>query len=433
VIAASALIALAAWPLLNVHHSPAPAAPATPAPVIDDWRYRDRTIAFYERAVAQRPDDQIVARMLASAYVMRFRETYDVGDLWRAEHEARRSLRNQPRYNYAGEQVLASALFALHRFREALRYATDASVHQPYNGEALAQRASLLTELGDYAEAERLFSRPLSPRDRSPSWDVAMARYDEVTGHLAQAIPLVERGMVEVDGVFSNPAEARAWYHFRLGELQFASGHVVEAERRYREALTIYPDHVLTLTQYARLLVCEHRWHEALAIAQRGARLVPFPELLGYVYDAQTALGDVAAAARARDTIATIERIGNGGGLNDRLIALFYADHGIRLDEAVRIARRDKRTRDDVFAEDTLAWALAMDGKWREARIHMRRALRFDTEEARLQYHAAIVALHFGRREEAKRRLERALTINPAFHPAYADDARRRLGTREQG
>jgi len=37
-----------------------------------------------------------------------------------------------------------------------------------------------------------------------------------------------------------------------------------------------------------------------------------------------------------------------------------------------------------------------MNGRWDEARAHVAKALRFDTENALLQYHAGIVALHAG-------------------------------------
>jgi Tfp pilus assembly protein PilF len=44
-----------------------------------------------------------------------------------------------------------------------------------------------------------------------------------------------------------------------------------------------------------------------------------------------------------------------------------------------------------------------------------------------LQYHAAVIALHFGERDQARRRFEKALALNPSFHPVYADDARAEL------
>jgi tetratricopeptide (TPR) repeat protein len=154
---------------------------------------------------------------------------------------------------------------------------------------------------------------------------------------------------------------------------------------------------------------------------------VPYPETLGYEADAQRALGDAAGAARTDDLIRTIEKIGNTQHISDRLLAIYYAEHRIHTDDAYRIAERELAARDDIFTEDTLAWAAAMDGKWDEARTHENRAIRFDTENSLLQYHAGVIALHFGDAAAGKARLRRALALNPSFHPFYADDARSRL------
>jgi Flp pilus assembly protein TadD len=78
-----------------------------------------------------------------------------------------------------------------------------------------------------------------------------------------------------------------------------------------------------------------------------------------------------------------------------------------------------------VLAEDTLAWALARSGRWAQARAAARKAVRETTPDARLQYHAGVIALESGDRAEAARRL--ALALNPRFHPVDADDARERL------
>jgi tetratricopeptide (TPR) repeat protein len=149
--------------------------------------------------------------------------------------------------------------------------------------------------------------------------------------------------------------------------------------------------------------------------------------VLGYEVDAQRALGDAAGAAQTADLIHTIERIGNAQHVSDRLLAIYYSEHGERLDDAYAIAHRELRARDDVLTEDTLAWAAAMDGRWEEARAHDARALRYGTENALMQYHAGAIALHFGDRASAKEHLTRALALNPSFHPFYADDAREKL------
>jgi tetratricopeptide (TPR) repeat protein len=169
------------------------------------------------------------------------------------------------------------------------------------------------------------------------------------------------------------------------------------------------------------------RWPEALAAARRSAAVVPFPETLGYEADAQRALGDPSGAERTVDMILAIERIGNAQHISDRLLAIYFSEHRLHTADAYAIAKHELIQRDDIYAEDTLAWAAAMDGRWDEARAQSRRALRFDTEDSRLQYHAGVIALHFGGRAQAKLRFQRALALNPQFHPVYAPDARAQL------
>jgi tetratricopeptide (TPR) repeat protein len=439
VLAASALTGLAAWPaFVTTREAQASAAP-TPAPVVADYAQRDRLVAFYEDAVRRHPD-QIVTRMLASQYLQRFRENGDAGDVMRGEHAARASLALQPRFNAGGEMALASSLVSLHRFREALAHAERALEIEPGNTAAVAQAASTQVELGRYDDARRLLTSGSAAAggdgtragDAATGTDVALgtarARYDEVTGHLAQARRSIDLALVQTDSIIDSPAESRAWFHFRAGELAWVAGDAGTAERRFREALVIFPGYARALNGLARLYWAQRRWPDALDAATRAAQRVPLPETLGYEADAQRALGDEAAARGTEDLITAIARIGGAAAINDRALAISFAEHGRRLDDAVAIARRDVAARDDVFAEDTLAWALARSGHWTEARSAARKAVRWNTQDARLQYHAGVIAMECGDRGEAARRLHLALELNPAFHPVYADDARARLG-----
>ena len=425
-VAALALLAIAAWPAYIATQSKALAAAPSPAPVTPDYLHRNAIVAVFEGDVRKNPD-QLITRMLASQYLMRYRETGNVGDLVRAEHMAKRSLQYQRRYNVNADMALASALLSLHRFKGALAYAQDAGAVEPWNGGALAQVASIDLELGRYDDARRsLRAVPASPED-DVAVATAQARYQELTGDIAQARRSLQRAMNSVDGVVDTPAEARAWYHFRDGELAWEAGDLAGAQRRFEEALAIFPDYPRAYNGLARLYWGQKRWREALDAATRASDQIPLPETLGYKADAQRALGDERGAQVTQDTIVAIERIGNAQRINDRALAVYYAEHGVRLADAIAIAQRDVALRDDVFAEDTLAWALACSGRWHEAQAHARKAVALDTPDARLQYHAGVIAWHNGDMAEARRRLTSALGLNPQFHPLYADDARRLL------
>lgn len=425
-LAMSALAALIAWPFVQGALPARNATALAAAPVLPDYRYRDKTIAFYEERVRSDRADQISMRALAGEYLKRFRERGDVGDLQRAEAAARRALQLQPNNAALSRALLVSALSAQHRFHEARPLADQNYRDAPRDPATVAMTATLAMELGDYDAAARDLAWVTHDR-ADASLDTAQARYDELTGKLGAARDLVARASTLADAVMDNPAEYRAWYHFRAGELAFAAGDPAAAEREEHAALAIFPGYNKAYNVLARLYGATHRWQAALDAATRGSDAVPLPDTLGYKADAQRALGDGAGAAQTEATIGAIERIGNALHVSDRLLAVYYCEHDEKLPDALAIAQRELAVRDDLYVEDTLAWAAYKNGRWETARRAIAKALRFDTEDAKLQYHAGMIALHFGERDEAKRRLTRALMLNAQFHPAYADDARAQL------
>ncbi|MGA9943895.1 MAG: tetratricopeptide repeat protein, partial [Candidatus Cybelea sp.] len=122
------------------------------------------------------------------------------------------------------------------------------------------------------------------------------------------------------------------------------------------------------------------------------------------------------------------QRLFNSQGINDRLLAIYYAEHREHLNDALAAARSDAAKRgDEIYADDTMAWVLAAMGRWNAARVYAQRAVRYETQDPELQYHAGIIAMHTGHIPEARYRLREALAADPQFHPVYAAEARRAL------
>ena len=364
----------------------------------------------------------LTPRMLSSQYLQRYRERGDLGDVLRAEHAARVSLVAMPQRNTAGDVSLADALVTLHRFREAQAAIVEARASRADDPGLIATEAGIDLELGDLAAVRAA----LAAHPGDPLFALTQARYDEETGHVADARTIVDRAAHLADTMYDTPAERRAWYHARAAELAFAAGDHAAARADATAALAIFADHLRALTILARADAADGRYADAIAAAQHAARLQPNPDVLGILADAQAASGDAASAAATRDEIFAVQRIASSQRVNDRLTALYEADHGVRLDDAYATAQRELRTRDDVYTEDTLAWAAARAGHWDAAREASRKALRYDTESAPMQYHAGVIAQHDGDTARARRRLERALALDPHFS-AQADDARARL------
>jgi Flp pilus assembly protein TadD len=432
-IAATALVALAAWPIFS-HSRMGSAANAdpvmflTPAPVKADFAYRDSNVAFLETRYRKNAQDMLVPRMLSSEYLQRYRERGDIGDVLRAQAAAQQSLAAMPRNNMAGDMALASADLALHRFREARSLIRAARRIQPDNKDFGLGEASVDLELGEYDAARKLIAAYSSKG--AGAEDVVVSRWDEVTGHVADAQARLDHALHFSDSLYDMPAERRAWYHFRMGELKYLTGDNAGAIAAEQDALAIFPNDVFALNALARVELAEGRYAAAAETAQRGSALVPSPETLGILADAQAAQGDRSGARATRAQIDAEAKIGNAQHVNDRLIAVYFADHGVHQAQAYAIARRELAVRDDVYAEDTLAWCAAKAGKWDVARGAAAKALRFDTEDPRLQYHAGVIAQHFGDAAGAARRYARALALNPHFSATQPDDARAQLASR---
>lgn len=400
--------------------------------VFPDYLQRSQIISNYEAQVRQSPDSFLLLRLLAAQYLRRFREVADVEDLLRAEQAARRSLEIQPRFNGVAAMLLASTLLSQHRFQEALQVANAAQQAAPEDTAIASLHASILMELGDYDTAQQLLQTLIDESDDSGRGAVA-ARYLELTGHLDLARQQMDSTLQELDAFYTNPAEVRAWFHVRSGDLAFAVGNLAVSEQRYREALQLFPQDVAAFTGLARLYAGQHRWQEALEAANQGIDHVPLVETLGYKADAQRALGDAKGASETEALIEVVGRLSKVKGIYDRALAVYYTEHGIHLSEALAIARREVAVRDDIYAEDTLAWAAAANGHWQEAQQASQQATRYGTEDALLQFHRGMIALHSDDREEAIQRLTQAIRLNPQFHPKYAAEAHRVLvGLKQQ-
>ncbi|MDQ3040839.1 MAG: hypothetical protein M3R11_00480, partial [Acidobacteriota bacterium] len=140
------------------------------------------------------------------------------------------------------------------------------------------------------------------------------------------------------------------------------------------------------------------------------------------------ALGDLYKLA-GRETDAQkqyelVKQIGRlselNGSLYNRQLALFYADHDIKIDEAHRLAAKEYVVRKDIYGADALAWTALKAGKLTEAQAAIKDALRLGTNDAKIFYHAAMIARASSNETAARDFLQRALKLNPQFDPLHS-------------
>ncbi len=384
----------------------------------------DTQIAFWSKRAAGNAGAYIELTYLGQAFARKARETSDVGYYVRAEAALRRALRTNPKYVQAAAS-LSTVLFSLHDFRGALALARPI-VDDPRALQALATLGDAHLALGNYARAGAAYDRLLafSP---APGAYSRLAFLANIRGDTGQALALMDRAakLAQDSGDYG---ESLAWYAYQIGELSFKAGRIDLAASHYRAALDLFEDYPLALGGLAKAKAAQGDYRAAIDLYRRATEIVPQPDLVGALGDVYTMVGNERAA---REQYQTVELIGKLAKINrqvyNRQLATFYADHDLRPAEAARLALRELQVRKDVYGYDAAAWALYKSGSLEEAHRLSERALSVGTRDARLYYHAGMIARARGRDTEARRLLSAALSLNPHFDVLQAPLARAAL------
>jgi tetratricopeptide (TPR) repeat protein len=226
------------------------------------------------------------------------------------------------------------------------------------------------------------------------------------------------------------PAENLAWLYYELGEYESQAGDVAAANSAYLTALTIHPGDYRAMAGLGKLRGNQGRYAEAIKLYQSAVAVVPMPMFVAELGDMYTRAGNSAEAKKQYQLVVYIGLLGHiNQVLHNRDLALFYADHDIKLDEALTLAHKEFEVRHDIYTWDALAWALYKNGKYQEANDAMDHALRPGARDALLFFHAGMISSRLGQPGQAKERLQTALSINPHFHVIYSEVAQQQLKT----
>jgi tetratricopeptide (TPR) repeat protein len=220
------------------------------------------------------------------------------------------------------------------------------------------------------------------------------------------------------------PAENIAWSQYQLGEALFLSGETSAAEKAYLASLEECPDYYRALAGLARVRASQDKFADAVKLYKAAIARVPYPEYAAALGDIYQKLGQ---REDAKKQFELVEFIGYLSQINQQIhnrdLALFYADHDMKLQESLALARKELEVRRDIYTWDVLAWSLLKNDKPQEAAESISRALEQGTQDPQLFFHAGMIYEKIGDQSKAKEYLQRALDINPHFHVLYSDAA----------
>jgi tetratricopeptide (TPR) repeat protein len=416
----------------TVVFSPVPAALLIPHPT-----GTERVIQNAQSRVQRNPKDPAAYSALGAAFFQRARETGDVEDFQLAEQSLNKSL-NLVSADFSAEAALstmAEVCMGEHRFSDAISYAQQALSLGSGDLSSFAIVGDANADMGEYERAAVAYSRldvsgesATQPRNVYVR-DSRTSFLKFVSGDTVGAIRLMQSA-VAAGTEARLPAENLAWLYFELGEYEFQAGDVPAANSAYVTALNIHPGDYRALAGLGRLRGNQGRYAEAIQLYQSAIAVVPMPMYVAELGDVYTRAGNLEEAKKQYQLVEYIGLLGHiNQVLHNRDLALFYADHDIKLDEALVLAHKEFEVRHDIYTWDALAWALYKNGKYQEASEAMDNALRPGTRDALMFFHAGMIASRLGQTVQARERLQEALNINPRFHVIYADVATQQLKT----
>lgn len=393
----------------------------------------DQLIQFYQRRASVDPDNFTSFDRLASAYLQKARETGDPSyyDLSEKSYTQALALLPKDRPDSAATTAHLAALYlAEHRFIDARSLAEKSLALDPALLSAYATLGDVQLETGQYAEAAISFAKLSLPENSLPPrpglaylFETRQANLDYIQGKPQQAIAHMQAAIAKaIDSDL--PKENLAWSQFSLGELYFGAGNRVDAEKWYEAALKTYPNYHRANAWLAQLRTSEGRYLEAADLYRKAIVVIPLPLYVAALGDVETRLGQ---ADEAQKQYAVVDFISKLSARNEQLfrreLAVFYADHDLRLPEALESARQEINQRHDVYTWDVLAWALFKNGKIAQASDAIAHALAQNTKDPVLYFHAGMIYHLAGDPAKAKEFFEKALAINRHFHIFCAEEA----------
>ncbi|MBI4852197.1 MAG: tetratricopeptide repeat protein [Acidobacteria bacterium] len=410
-----------------------PLPPAKALPSEDDTL--ESAIRFLEDRVKDNPSDFVAYNMLASRYLARMRQSTNMNYLELASRAVKASLEIAPKeVNKGALSALADIQFTTHEFAAARDNAEVLIKMDPGMLGAYQLYADSMLELGDYEKAikvhqmvgKRNYANPFNV----PSIEIRYARIASLHGKLEEAKKHLLIALAFLLDETQPERENVAWLRWYLGETTFSMGKYEEAEKHYRDALITYPDYFRAVGSLGRVLAAKGELKGAIEQYEKVVNLVPDPIFVAALGDLYKLSGRDKEASAQYQLVEQIARLSTlNGAIYNRQLALFYADHDIKTEEAYLLASKEYEVRKDIYGADAVAWTALKAGKIPQAQVAIKEALRFGTQDAKLFYHAAMIAQATSDKKSAKDYLEQALKLNPEFDPLQSPIALKTLET----
>ncbi len=401
--------------------SPTPESVRAGIPTVGGTTAAEREVAKRLLLTRSHASDPQAWVNLGDAVMQLTRERADPHNVGPAESAYRYALTLKP--NQAEALTgMAWVMGNRHQFEESKEWARKAIAARPDESGAYGLMGDAQLERGDYDGAFETYQKMLDIRPDLSSYSRG-AHLLYVTGDTAKAVWLMEKA-VKSGGPF---AENTAWCRGQLAEMLFSTGGVLPAESQVKEGMKTAPDNPFLLVMDARIKLAKKNLPGAIASAERVVSVAP-QHVAGLIllYDLYRRAGETAKAEGMKAQVETAAVHYKQHGNADQLfLAKFYADHDLKLSDALLIVndRTANGTKELTAPNDAdiSAWVFYKNGMSKEAEKYSKMARSKGGQDATRLYHAGMIAAKDGYLQEARLMLYKALSFNPNFDPIQAD------------
>ena len=379
-------------------------------------------IAALEESIRQKPPNPATQIRLGQAYLQKARASIDPMYLSKAEALFKSALEMNSG-DFRAIAGIGSICLSRHEFRDAIGWGERGLAINPWSSELYGILGDANVELGDYARAVQLFQKMVDLKPQLSSYS-RVSYMRELHGDLGGAIDAMKMA-VSAGGV---QRENTAWARVHLGNLYINSGDYRSAEREFEAALTGVPEYMHAYAGLANLRIAQGRQRDAVELYKRVVETMRLPSYRIVLADLYDATGQPELARREYGVIKEIESFNRANGKDTEAeLILFAADQDDNIDEVLASARHQFERQPNIKITDALAWCLYKARQFAAAKTTIDQALALGTKDPLMLYHAGMIHLSLGERENAKKYLAEALSINRHFSIRHAPEAVRTL------
>ena len=376
----------------------------------------DIDIARYQKLSQGTYNSNVYLERLGWAYISKARSSFDPG-YFKLAQQTGLCLQHRDPNDLQAQLLLGHVLHQLHLFKQS---ESIARVLVERRGLWLdfALLGDVLMEQGNLLEAEQAYQVMIDQRP-GPQAYLRAAHMRWLRGDLAGSLELME---LAVGAIGEKNSENAAWAWVRLADYVRQAKRARLAESYIERALALQPDYPPALFLRGEILMSRGQYKQATKVLSQAVELHPSPLYQWSYLESLSQTGDEKLVAQIEQRL-----MQQGANLDRRSFALYLASRKQNAPLALALARQELEVRQDVFTLDSMAWALRANGQMTQAWKFVNRALAEGTNDARLFYHAGVIAEETGLSESAVDYYHRALDMNHLLLPSERQDMELRI------